>query len=313
MAKKIFIIAFILFSVCHERMKGQYDPSFTHYWMMEPSFNPAAAGTTDNMRIIGTYSAQMSGYDNAPATMFAGVDLPMFFLNPRHGIGAVVLNDELGLLLHKRFSLQYAYRIKLFGGLLGIGIQGDLLSEALDGSKADLEDSNDPAFGSGKVNGSKMDLGAGIYYQHRNWYAGISSQHLTSPTVTMGENNQINVKRAYYLTSGYNIKLRNPFLSIHPTVLGMYDGLDWKAYLSGRLEYTNERRQLFAGASYSPDNSVALFVGGKFHGVVLSYSYEAYTSGVGIEHGAHEIVLSYEWKLNLYKKGKNLHKSTRLL
>jgi len=25
------------------------------------------------------------------------------------------------------------------------------------------------------------------------------------------------------------------------------------------------------------------------------------------------VVLSYEWKLNLYKKGKNLHKSTRLL
>lgn len=70
---------------------------------------------------------------------------------------------------------------------------------------------------------------------------------------------------------------------------------------------------LFGGASYSPNQSVALFIGGKFHGVVLSYSYEAYTSGVGMEHGAHEIVLSYEWKLNLYKKGKNLHKSVRLL
>ncbi len=313
MVKRILASAALLFLVCHVQIRGQYDPSFTHYWMMEPSFNPAAAGTTDNMRIIGTYSAQMSGYDNAPATMYAGVDLPMFFLNPRHGIGAVVLNDELGLLSHKRFSLQYAYRFKLLGGLLGIGIQGDLLSEGLDGSKADLEESNDPAFGSGKVNGSKMDFGAGIYYQHKNWYAGLSSQHLTAPTVTMGENNQINVKRAYYLTSGYNIQLRSPFFSIHPSLLGMYDGTDWKAYVSGRLEYTNERKQLFCGASYSPDNSVALFVGGKFHGVVLSYSYEAYTTGVGIEHGAHEVVLSYEWKLNLYKKGKNLHKSTRLL
>ena len=80
-----------------------------------------------------------------------------------------------------------------------------------------------------------------------------------------------------------------------------------------QLEYANENKMLFIGASYSPTNSMALFLGGKFHGVVLSYSYEAYTSGVGFENGAHELVLSYELKLNLYKKGKNLHKSVRLL
>ena len=313
MIKKILILSTISLVLCWKSAWAQYDPSFTHYWMMEPSFNPAAAGTTDNMRILGTYSAQMSGYDQAPATMYAGVDLPLFFFNPRHGLGVGVLNDQLGLFSHKRFSLQYAYHFPLLGGHLGFGAQMDLLSETLDASKADLEESNDPVFSSGNSDGSKIDAGFGIYYQHKNWYMGISSLHLTAPTVTMGENNQINIKRSYYLTSGYNIRLRNPFLSIHPSLLGMYDGQEWKTYLTGRFEYTNNRKMLFGGVSYSPNQSVALFIGGKFHGVVLSYSYEAYTSGVGMEHGAHEIVLSYEWKLNLYKKGKNLHKSVRLL
>ena len=293
--------------------KGQYDPSFTHYWMMEPSFNPASAGTTDNMRILGTYSAQMSGYEDAPATMFAGVDLPMFFANPRHGLGAQFMNDELGLFSHKRFSLQYAYHFRLFGGSLGFGIQGDLLNETYDGSKLDLEETNDPVFSSSKIDGSKVDVDFGLYYQRGPFYLGVSGMHLTAPTVTLGETNQISLKRMYYLTGGYNIKLRNPFFTIHPTVFGMYDGVDWKAYLTGRLEYSNDSKMLFCGGSYSPNNSVALFVGGKFHGVVLNYSYEAYTNGVGIEHGAHELVLSYEWKLDLYKKGKNLHKSVRLL
>jgi hypothetical protein len=83
--------------------------------------------------------------------------------------------------------------------------------------------------------------------------------------------------------------------------------------VSGRLEYNNDTKQLFVGGSYSPEHSAAVFVGGRFHGVVLSYSYEAYTSGIGLEHGAHEIVLSYQHKLDLYKKGKNRHKSVRWL
>jgi type IX secretion system PorP/SprF family membrane protein len=307
-----YIAALVLLFVTTQ-IKGQYDPSFTHYWMMEPQYNPAAAGSTDNMRIVGTYSAQMSGYEDAPKTMYFGADLPAFFLKPNHGMGASFLNDEIGLFSHKRFSFQYAYRFKLFGGKLGLGAQVDLLNESFDGSKVDVEDSNDPAFASSDVNGSHVDAAFGVYYQHKNWYAGLSAQHLTAPTVTMGETSQLKVDRTYYFTAGYNINLRNPFLTIKPSVLAMYDGKEYRADLSGRVEYANDDKMLFGGATYSPENSVAVFVGGKFHGVVLSYSYEAYTNGVGMDHGAHELVLSYEMKLNLYKKGKNLHKSVRLL
>ena len=299
--------------LCALGTRAQYDPSLTHYWMLQPQYNPAAAGTTEYLRVIGAYSAQMSGYDDAPATMYAGVDLPMFFVNPRHGLGLSFLNDEIGLFSHKRFSLQYAYRFKLFGGQLGFGVQGDMLNETFDGSKVDLEYKEDDVFATSEVNGSKIDAAFGLWYDHKNWYVGLSSQHLTAPTVKMGEKNQIKVERSYYFTAGYNIQLRNPLLSIHPTAFATYDGTEYKAIVSARLEYNNDTKQLFAGGSYSPEHSAALFVGGRFHGVVLSYSYEAYTSGVGLEHGAHEVVLSYQHKLDLYKKGKNRHKSVRWL
>ena len=299
--------------LCALGTRAQYDPSLTHYWMLQPQYNPAAAGTTEYLRVIGAYSAQMSGYDDAPATMYAGVDLPMFFVNPRHGLGLSFLNDEIGLFSHKRFSLQYAYRFKLFGGQLGFGVQGDMLNETFDGSKVDLEESEDDVFATSEVNGSKIDAAFGLWYGHKNWYVGLSSQHLTAPTVKMGEKNQIKVERSYYFTAGYNIQLRNPLLSIHPTAFATYDGTEYKTIVSARLEYNNDTKQLFAGGSYSPEHSAALFVGGRFHGVVLSYSYEAYTSGVGLEHGAHEVVLSYQHKLDLYKKGKNRHKSVRWL
>ena len=53
--------------------------------------------------------------------------------------------------------------------------------------------------------------------------------------------------------------------------------------------------------------------GGLFHGVNLSYSYEAYTSMPDLKSGAHEIIIKYQMDLNLYKKGRNRHKSVRFL
>lgn len=54
-------------------------------------------------------------------------------------------------------------------------------------------------------------------------------------------------------------------------------------------------------------------MGGTFHGVDLSYSYEANTSGMGIGAGQHEVSIGYSLELNLGKRGKNLHRSVRWL
>ena len=95
-------------------------------------------------------------------------------------------------------------------GSLAVGVQGGLLTEDLDGSKLDLADKGDPAFSTSSVTGNALDLGAGLYYLHRNWYVGASVQHLTAPKVELGETNEMNIDRTYYLTGGYNIRLRIP-------------------------------------------------------------------------------------------------------
>lgn len=289
---------------------AQTDVAFTHFWMMEPQFNPAAVGIRPNLRVMGCYSNQMSGYTDNPKTMFLGADMPF---HPNHAVGMYFLNDEIGAFTHKRVAVEYAWRFRLCGGLLSLGVQGEILNEGLDGGKLDVEDTSDPAIPSGTVNGNRIDGAVGIYYSHPLFYIGVSSLHLTSPTVTMGERNQVDVKRSYYFTAGYNIALANPLYTIHPCARWMYDGVSDRTDLSIRAQYANEKQRLFAGVSYSPSVSAALFVGGMFHGVVLSYSYEAYTGGVGLGNGAHELTLSYEIDINLAKKGKNKHQSVRLL
>jgi hypothetical protein len=87
----------------------------------------------------------------------------------------------------------------------------------------------------------------------------------------------------------------------------------WRADVTGRLKYTHEKKMMYAGVSYSPTNSVTVLIGGNFHGIHLGYSYEIYTTAINVGNGSHELFVGYQTDLNLFKKGKNLHKSVRLL
>lgn len=294
-------------------VRAQYDVSFSHYWAMEPSFNPAAVGKESKLNVVGAYAMQLAGFENNPKTMYAAADMPFYALGSYHGVGIQFMNDAIGLFTHKRFALQYAYQPRLWGGKLSVGLLAAMLSETFDGSKLDVITTGDKALPTSSVNGSALDLGVGVYYSHRNWYAGVSAQHLNAPVVELGEKNEIAVSTTYYLTGGYNIRLKNPFLTIHTSVLGRTDGVAYRADVSGRLMYTHEKRVMYAGLSYSPTNSITVQIGGNVRGIRLGYSYEIYTSAISIGNGSHELYVGYQTELNLFKKGRNLHKSVRIL
>ena len=295
------------------RVWAQYDVSFAHYWAMEPSFNPATVGKEAKLNVAAAYAIQMAGYEHNPNTMYAAADMPFVLLRAYHGVGLQFMNDAIGLFKHKRLSLQYAYQRSLLGGKISAGIQAGMLSENFDGSKLELDDPNDPVFTNSSINGSGFDLAAGLYYQTRKWYVGISGLHLNSPKVELGEKNELDIPATYYLTGGYNIQLNHPFLSIHTSVLGRTDGTAWRADVTGRLKYEHEKRVLYGGLTYSPTNSVTVMLGGRIYGVHIGYSYEIYTSAMSMGNGSHELFVGYQTELNLYKKGKNLHKSVRIL
>lgn len=311
MLKRNIILCIVLVQAL--LMRAQYDPSFSHYFDMESSFNPAAVGKQSKLNVTAAYALDMVGFEHNPRTMFVAADMPFFLLRNYHGVGINLMNDQIGLFTHQLLSLQYSVKTRLLGGKLGIGVQGGLISEKFDGSKVDAGESGDPAFATSDVNGSGIDLGLGLYYMNGAWYVGFSAQHLTSPTIDLGERNELKIDAVYYFTGGYNIKLRNPFLTIKPSVLVKYDGTTWRGDVTGRLVYQHEKKMLYGGASYSPSHSVTFLIGGCFHGVVLGYSYEFYTSSLSPGNGSHELFVGYQTDINLIKKGRNKHKSVRIL
>ena len=49
--------------------RAQYDASFSHYWDLEPYFNPAAVGKQSKLNVAGAYAIDMAGFERNPRTM----------------------------------------------------------------------------------------------------------------------------------------------------------------------------------------------------------------------------------------------------
>lgn len=296
-------------------VRAQYDVAFNHYWTLQSFHNPAASGLDGMLNVQGVYSMQMMGYTHAPATMLATADMPLWFIGPSHGAGLGFMNDKIGLFEHKKFYFQYAYHHELWSGRLSIGARAALLSETFDGSGLNVEDPSDEALPSAQVDGNAFDLDAGLRYDGKQWYAGFSVTHALAPTVELGDTkaNYFEVPQTFYLTGGYNIRMKNPLLKMQTSAIVRTDLDRWRADVTARLCYNGPKGRTYCGLGFSPTNSVSVLIGGEFHGLQLGYCYESYTSGVGALQGTHELSVGYQVDLNLFKKGKNKHQSVRLL
>ena len=298
---------------------AQMDVQFSDYVRLKSYYNPAVSGTDGKLNVVGAYAMQFVGYDNAPKTMYVSADIPIFFLGPRHGAGVSLMSDDVGIFRQQTISLQYAFNMKIGKkGRLAIGVNGGMIQETIDGSGLLLPQTGsgggtDPAFPTSEVKGSHIDLSAGVYYYHPKYWGGFSVRHLAAPLLEVGETTLYQIDRTYYLMGGGNIRLKNSLFSLQPSFMVMTDMKNWREDVQLKVSYEFESRSFYAGVGYSPGISTTFFLGGNFHGIGLGYSYQMYTSGVGMLNGSHEITLGYQTELDLFKKGRNRHKSVRFL
>ena len=295
-------------------VRAQYDVHFTHYWRMLNFYNPAGAGAEQRMFAYAAYSNQLSGFENNPKSMLLNIDAPIPFVRGDHNLGAGALNDDIGMFTNQHIFLNYAYGMTLFGGRLAAGVQVGILNSKFDSKDIIFGgDSNDPAFPSGNADGNSVDFGAGLLYQHRHFYAGISGLHLNAPTILLGETNETEVAPYFNFTAGGNIMLKNTLMSIQPSLQVMTDFVAWRADITARGTYEYDGKQYFGGVTYSPGVSMTLFLGLEIMNITASYGYELFTSGIGAENGSHDIFLGYQINLDIFKKEKNKHNSIRIL
>ncbi len=274
---------------------AQQDPQFSMNMYNRLYVNPASAGSNNGICANALHRQQWVGFDGRPITTVVNVDATVKAIHG--GVGISILSDKLGAQYSGGVKVSYAYRLGLGPGTLGIGIEGGILFNTLDGSQLDPVQESDPNIVNAKSNGVAPDLGFGVYYHTDKLYAGISANHLIGPTIKYEEGStvsEVTVARHYYAMAGYTWDM-SPTFALNPAVFLKTDAASVQFDINLRLHWKNK---VWAGASYRIDDAVSVMAGINIKEFRVGYSYDITTSGLNnYSSGSHEIMLGYCYKL----------------
>lgn len=308
------------------RADAQVDAQFSQYYEARHYYNPAAIGTNDLLNIRGGTRMQWVGIDGAPRTFIVGAEMPFKLFNKRWGVGLVMQQESLGLYRNMNIGAQIGYQFKLLKGRFSVGLQLGLVDEKFKGSGVyipdddDYHESDDDAIPRSDIGGTAFDIGVGVLYTHRLFWAGVSLTHANSPTITMNaetgeggseKNYEFQAGRVLYFMAGSNIPIKNTLFEVMPSMLFKTDFQFWTAEATARVRYN---KMLTAGVGYRYNDAVIATVAAEFKGFFLGYSYDYPISDIAkASSGSHEIFAGYSLKLDLSEKNKNKHKSIRIM
>jgi type IX secretion system PorP/SprF family membrane protein len=150
---------------------GQQDPMFTKYFFNSLIFNPAVAGSNEHLTANLIHRSQWLGLEGAPTTQSLSAHTPL--KNDRIGLGASLVNDQIGASGTFDFNTAYAYRFSLGKKMtLSLGLQASVTNWRGNWSKLTLEDGTDEVF-SENLNRWQPNFGAGFYLYSERFFAGF--------------------------------------------------------------------------------------------------------------------------------------------
>ena len=254
--KKIIILIVAVISVI--TVSAQQDPQFTQNMFNKLANNPGFAGSRGVIATSILHRSQWMGFNDggaAASTQNFSVDAELPFLYG--GVGLNVVNDNIAEFSNLGLQASYAYRTELGVGQIGMGMSVGMYQSGLNGGALKSAQSGDPAIPTGEVKGSSLDIGAGIYYNTQDVYVGLSSAHMTEPTIEWSDGKDFDLSRHYFLIAGYYHELSS-LLSLNPSIYLKSDGATSQLDINTNLIYNNK---LWGGVSYRLDEGLSLLAG----------------------------------------------------
>jgi len=257
--KKIIILILAVISVI--TVSAQQAPQFSQNMFNKLANNPGFAGSRGVIATSILHRSQWMGFSDdgaAVSTQNFSVDAELPFLYG--GVGLNVVKDNIAQFSNLGLQASYAYRTELGIGQIGMGMSVGMYQSGLNGGALKSAQSGDPAVPTGDVKGSNLDIGAGVYYNTQDVYIGLSSSHMTEPTIEWSEGSSINsldLARHYFLIAGYYHELSS-LLSLNPSIYLKSDGATSQLDINTNLIYNNK---MWGGVSYRLDEGLSLLGG----------------------------------------------------
>jgi len=276
-------------------VSAQQEAMYTQYMFNKLLINPGYAGSRAATSITALYRDQWTGFDGAPRT--ATLSAHGHLRNPKIALGLTVINDRLGISNQTGIYGTYAYRAPIGKGRLSIGVQGGIDHMEISLSSATHIDAGDPTLAA-DISRIVPNVGAGVYYQSKRFYAGVSAQRLienkwngniaeTAEAALEGQ-----VRHGYAMVGGM-IRLTQG-LEFRPAVLVKYvANAPVQADFNASFLFVE---RVWAGVSYRTNASVDFMMEYQVNRQLrIGYAYDHQLGALGLHtNGSHEVLLGID-------------------
>ncbi|MDR2835999.1 MAG: type IX secretion system membrane protein PorP/SprF [Bacteroidales bacterium] len=301
---KKLILIIIFFGIATSYMFAQADAHFSLFEYSQNIVNPGAAGANDAFCFTTSHRQQWVGYgggEGRPISTLFSFDMPLNAI--KSGLGIAVLQDKLGFQSDIQLKLNYAYRLKVGDvGILGIGLGLGMVNRSIN-----PEWETSASFNNGQVyddpalphmeNITVFDMNFGITLYGKDFWAGLSSTHLTGPKMTYNVEAVSRLVQHIYLMGGYTLHLPNPSFDIIASGMLQTDRFS-KAEFQINAKFMYEKK-FWAGISGRLDAIVPM-VGVHLPlgpgAISFAYCYDIKLNKIGAS-GSHELMARYCFNL----------------
>ncbi|MCX6244739.1 MAG: PorP/SprF family type IX secretion system membrane protein [Bacteroidetes bacterium] len=311
-----FLIA-VLFMAMVPSVIAQQSSSITHYMFMNMAYNPAFAGSSEGISVMGLVRQQWIGFkddkggNTAPQDLFLTVDSPLKFLHG--GLGATVMSDKIAQFSNTYVTLAYAYRTDLGPGIFSAGAQVNFLNSKMDASKLSpitpISWGSDTQVGNDKQTDFIVDASAGLYYKVPDkYYVGLSCLNIAQSRM---KKVHVQDKRTFDLNGGYNWTIPgHPAFELQPSA---FISTDFAAYTFSVATLLLYNKKYWGGLEYRYQDALSVLVGFSIKAFRVGLSYDISISKMSrYNNGSVEVMLSYLFKIETEKFRKS-YKNTRFL
>ncbi|MFY8011759.1 MAG: type IX secretion system membrane protein PorP/SprF [Saprospiraceae bacterium] len=287
-----------------QNLSAQQEDAFAQFMYYKQAINPAQTGSSQGINITGLVRNQWIGLSGAPKWQSLLFSMPL--LNNRVGVGGNIYRHTVGITQITGLDGSYAYRLPVPRGFLNFGLQTSVRFMQqnfglVTGTQPIEQDESIPV---GLQSKYIPNFGAGVYYETKRAYVGISVPRLLRSNIDFSDKGQLITRETqhYYFMAGATIPLGESW-ELNPQTLWRYlpnapFGADinlsaiFKKKISGGLSYRI--------GSETAIVSTGLQLGDHLH---LGMAFEASFSDIQkYNSGTAEVIIRY---FLASKKGEN--------
>ena len=296
------VVLILFFSLSLSGLFAQQDKLITNFMYDKMSINPGKTGIDMNNSICATsiYRNQWDKVNGAPNSAVLNIE-GNFSRLFKGGLGLAFYHDAIGFSRQNNLLLNYSYPIQIGNvGVLGLGLGIGIINYGIEPTWVPPTTSNDPSLPLGFA-ATNLDANFGAYFQGKDFYAGLSSTHLSESLLeksVAGADQNYQTARHYYLMGG---KTFDDVLNgkIDAQVLMRTDLVKLSFDLNARYFYSLNDHDLYGGISYRNSDAIAVLFGySPIDRFTVGYSYDITINKLSsVSRGSHEILFKYCFNL----------------